>query len=323
MKAAIYKKYGNPDKIIITDIPNPTLDEDKVIVQVFKASINQADAYVLQGKPFPLRFMTGLFKPKFQVLGSDISGVITEVGNNVKDFEVGDEVFGELGVVGDGGYAEYVKTSPKLLSKKPSKVSFDFAAAIPMAGLTALQGLKLANVKENDKVLIYGASGGVGTFFIQLAKAMNAHVTAVCSTRNIKVAKTSGADIIIDYKKETWQERNIKYDVIFGVNGYNKLAVYRDALNPNGTYVSVGGSMKQIFDVMLIKPFMRKKMNKKFLSYTAHVKKEDLDTLGDYLSKGSVTPHIGNHFPLENTKDAFHHFMSGKTIGKTIISIKE
>lgn len=323
MKAATYNKYGNAERITVKDVPKPEIASNKILVEVHSASINQADAYVLQGKPFPLRFMTGLFKPKNQIFGSDISGVVVNIGEEITEFKIGDEVFGELGVTGDGGYAEYVLASPKLFTKKPNNVSFDDAAAIPMAGLTALQGLKLAEVKENSNVLIYGASGGVGTFFIQIAKALGAHVTAVCSTRNIAIAEASGADVIIDYKKENWADRNIKYDVVFGVNGYNKLKVYRDALQPNGIYVSVGGEMKQIFDTMLKKPFMRKKGNKKFLSYTAHVKKEDLQTLAEYLKNGQVKPHIGNTFTLAETKEAFSHFMSGKTMGKTVITIKK
>lgn len=322
MKAATYHKYGKPQNISINDVSKPAIEDDKVLVEVHAGSINQADAYILQGKPFPLRFVTGLFKPKNQILGSDISGTIIEVGRNVDEFSIGDEVFGELGINGEGGFAEYVLTNPKLLTLKPKNVSFEAAAAIPMAGLTALQGIQLAGVEEGTKVLIYGASGGVGTFFIQIAKAMNAIVTAVCSTRNIDVAKSSGADTIIDYKKEDWTEFIEKYDVIFAVNGYNKLSVYRDALTPNGTYVSVGGSMRQIFETMLLKPFMRKKMNRRFLGYTAHATKEDLARLASLLEDEKVQPHIGNEFQLSETKEAFEHFMSGKTIGKTVITIK-
>lgn len=322
MKAATYQKYGSHKNIVIKELEKPVISKDKVLVEVYAASINQADVYILQGKPFPIRFLTGLFRPKKQVLGSDISGRIIEVGEEVEGFNIGDEVFGELGI-GNGGYAEYVLASPRLISKKPKNISHLESAAIPMAGLTALQGLKLANVKEGSNVLIYGASGGVGTFFIQIAKALNAHVTAVCSTRNIEVAKESGADVIIDYKKEQWQNRDQLFDVIFGVNGYNKLSTYRDLLVDDGVYVSVGGSMKQIFEVMLLKPFMRHKRNRRFLSYTASVKKEDLDHLQELLEQEKVRPHIGTTFSLSETKDAFLHFMSGKTIGKTVIKIKE
>lgn len=323
MKAALYNKYGKADNIFIDNISKPVVTEGKVLVKILAASINQADAYILQGKPFPLRLMTGLFKPKNKTLGSDISGVVVEVGTKVKEFNVGDEVFGQLILQDIGGYSEYALVVPKQISKKPKGVSYSEAAAVPMAGLTALQGLRLGEVQEGSKVLIYGASGGVGTFFVQLAKAMNAHVTAVCSTRNIFVAQEAGADVIINYKEEKWTERNEKYDVIFGVNGYNKITEYRDALKENGIFVSVGGEMKQLFEVMLRVPFMRKKMNRSFKNYVAKVSTKDLDILGKYLEDGSLRPFVDKEFPLSQTKDAFKHFMSGKTIGKTIIKISE
>jgi len=322
MKAVINRRYGNTDRIKYVEVDKPVVKDDEVLVEVHAACINQADVYMLWGKPFPLRFLTGLFRPKYKIMGSDISGVIKEIGNNVTSFQVGDEVFGELAVNREGGFAEYVTTKPIQLTRKPKSVAHSDASSVTMAGLTALQGLRLGKVKEGSNVLIYGASGGVGTFMIQIAKAMKAKVTAVCSTRNISVAKESGADIIIDYKKDKWQDRNIKYDVIIAANGYNKLKVFRDALVDKGIYVLSGGTMKQMLEFYLFKPFMRKKGNKQFKNFVARVIGTDMKFIANMLEEGELRPHIDKEFPLEETNLAFDHFIAGKTIGKTVIKVK-
>jgi len=321
MKAILHNKYGNEEQITYQDVEKPTLIEDRILVKIHAASINQADVYKLQGKPFPLRLVSGLFKPKHRIMGSDVSGVIEEEAEGITDFKVGDEVFGQLVMSQDGGYAEYALMSPKQLTHKPSNVTFSEAASVTMAGLTALQGMRLANVTKDSRVLIYGASGGVGTFMIQVAKHLGAHVTAVCSTRNVQVALDSKADVVIDYKKTTGDERGIKYDVIIAANGYNKLSRYRDSLTDDGAYVLSGGDMKQMMDVMIKKPFLGKKGNKTFNNYVAKVTSEDLNNLADLLESKEITPHIDKEFPLEQTKDAFSHFMKHKTIGKTIIKV--
>ena len=262
-----------------------------------------------------------MFKPKSKILGSDISGVIEEIGEGVTKFAVGDEVFGELLMNQNGGYAEYALADPKQIHKKPANVSHAFAASSPMAAFTAIQGLRLAGVNEESKILIYGASGGVGTFFIQIAKSLGAHVTAVCSTRNIEVARNSKADIIIDYKKEKWDKDNIKYDVVVVVNGYNKIKRYRDALKDNGTYLLSGGTMKQLMEFFLFKPFLRKKKNRKFKNFVAKVSSNDLELIANLLESEKLIPHIDKEFPLSETKKALEHFYHGKTIGKTIIKV--
>ena len=321
MKAAVFYKYGKPSNVSIKEIETLKVEPNYVLVEVHSASINQANLYILQGKPFPLRFTTGLFKPKNNVLGSDFSGVVKEVGEGVTNYKVGDEVFGEQTFTGGGSYAEYVLVKPKQIAKKPKNVTHQIAASTPMASLTAIQAVKLADLKENQTVLIYGASGGVGTFLIQVAKAKGAHVTAVCSTRNIDIAKMSGADKIIDYKKEQWDKEHIQYDVIFAANGYNKLKRYRDALKPDGTLVTSGGSMKQIFSGMF-KGFMRNKEDRKFLGFTAKVNKEDLHYIAELLESEQLKPYIDKEFPLEKTEEALTHFLENKNIGKTIINIK-
>jgi len=322
MKASVYEKYGTPSVVSIKDVEKPVVQKDMILVKIHAASINQADLYMLQGKPFPLRFSTGLFKPKIQVLGSDFSGVVEEVGADVLDYIKGDEVFGQTVMTQNGAYAEYAVVYPKQIARKPENVTHSEAAATPMAALTAIQALEIAELKETQKVLIYGASGGVGTYLIQVAKHLGAEVTAVCSTRNLEIAKSSGADHVIDYKKEQWDKDNTQYDVVVGANGYNKLKRYRDALTNNGTYVITGGAFKQMIDVMFA-PLMRKKEDRKFKSFVAKVKNSDLELISNLLKSKALRPHIDKEFPHDLTKEALEHFYSGKTQGKTIIKINE
>ncbi len=321
MKAIVYEKYGMPNSVSVKEVEKPKVKEGHVLIRIHSASINQADLYLLQGKPFPLRFSTGLLKPKNNILGSDMSGVIEEVGEGVEDYKVGDEVFGELFMNQDGGYAEYALAVPKQIYKKPKNISHSMAASTPMAALTAIQGLRLAEVNEKSRILIYGASGGVGTFFIQVAKSLGAHVTAVCSTRNIDVAKESKADVIIDYKKEIWDKDNIQYDVVVVANGYNKISRYRDALKSDGTYLLSGGTMRQLMEFFLFRPFLRKKENRKFLNYVAKVSSSDLKLISELLESNQLRPFIDEEFPLSKASDALEHFYTGKTIGKTVIKI--
>lgn len=322
MKAIKYLKYGLPENITYEEVSKPVIKDDMVLVEIHAAGINQADLYLLQGKPFLLRMSTGLLKPKNQTLGSDISGVIVEVGKNVNEFKAGDEVFGELFMNQDGGYSEYALASPKQLTLKPKHLSHSITATVPMAGLTALQGLRLGNIKKGSNVLVYGASGGVGTFMIQIAKSFGATVTAAVSTRNIEVAKKSGADYIIDYKKQKWDEGTDTYDIVVAANGQNKLKIYRDKLTDNGVFVLSGGTMRQLLGFFIKKPFLRDKRKRQFVNYVAKVKKEDLDYLSTLLNEAKLTPHIDKEFSLKNTALALRHFYDGKTIGKTIIRIK-
>ncbi|MDC0558785.1 NAD(P)-dependent alcohol dehydrogenase [Candidatus Izimaplasma bacterium] len=321
MKAIIYEKYGSVDRIKYTDVEKPIINDDSILVKIHAASINAMDIHILQGKPLPLRVITGIFKPKYQILGTDISGTIEDIGKNISSFKIGDEVFGQLSMKHEGGYAEYALMSPKQLTKKPANATHSETASIPIAGLTALQALRSAGVTENMKVLIYGASGGVGTFLIQIAKSLKANVTAVCSTRNVNIAKKSKADIVIDYKKEEWYKEGIKYDAIIGVNGYNSLKKYRDSMTDNAIYVMVGGTTKQMIEMYFSKPIMRNKGKKQFLGFLTKGNKSDSKQLSKLLESKELSPHIDKEFALQDTKEAFKHFIAGKTIGKTIIKI--
>ena len=251
MKAIVYTKYGPPDVLHLEEVKKPALNEDKVLVKVHAASINAGDWHLLTADPFPQRLMgIGLFKPKNTILGADIAGCVEAVGRNVKQFQPGDAVFGDVFGLGSGSFAEYVSVPESALALKPSNVSFEEAAAVPVAAVTALQGLRdQGHIQPGQKVLINGASGGVGTFAVQIAKAFGAEVTAVCSTRNLEMARSIGADHVIDYTKEDFTQNGRQYDLILAVNGYQPLSAYKRALAPQGIYVFVGGLPAQIVPV--------------------------------------------------------------------------
>ncbi len=321
MKAIIYKKYGSFNDMSYQDIEKPVPSETEVLVRVHAATINKADLLMLQGKPFPLRFITGLFKPKRKVLGTNISGEITQVGSKHTRFNVGDFVFGELGMKELGGYSEFLTTRGNGLVLKPQNATHEEAAAVPMAALTALQGLRLAKAEKGKTILIYGASGGVGTFFIQLAKFMGLEVTAVCSTRNIQLAKLYEADHVIDYKKDDIFELNRTYDIVIAANGDNSIFKYKKLLKDNGIYVLSGGSGKQMAQVMTLGPFMSNKKKKQFKNFIAKTVKEDLELLRDLLEKKVIRPHIGKTFSLEDTSKAFKYLQKESLLVKQVLKL--
>ncbi|WP_347177969.1 NAD(P)-dependent alcohol dehydrogenase [Sporosarcina thermotolerans] len=253
MKAYVTNKYGSPDVLELLDIEKPICNDNQVLVKVHATSINYGNIVLLRGKPFVARFAFGITKPKFRIPGGDIAGTIEAVGKNVKHFIVGDEVFGDLSSSGWSGYAEYVAVPENSIAMKPKNISFEEAAALPMAASTALQALRnKGNIQEGQDVLIYGASGGVGTFAVQIAKALGANVTAVCSTRNVDIIKSLDIDHVIDYKKETIFDKNNTYDLILGVNGYQPISEYLKALKSSGKFILVGGSPKQMPQAMFV-----------------------------------------------------------------------
>ena len=231
MKAIVCNKYGSPDVLELKEIEKPMPLDNQVLVKVHSASLNFGNLVLLTGKPFLARFAFGLLRPKYTIPGGDIAGVVEAVGKDVKQFQPGDEVFGDLSSCGWGGFAEYVTVPEQALALKPTNISFEEAAATPMASVTALQGLRdKGKIKSGQKVLIYGASGGVGTFAVQIAKSFGAEVTAVCSTRNLEISNSIGADRVIDYTKEDFTQEEERYDLILGVNGSNSISAYKRAL---------------------------------------------------------------------------------------------
>jgi NADPH:quinone reductase-like Zn-dependent oxidoreductase len=318
----VYQKYGSPENLRLTDIDIPVPKDHEVLVKVHAASVNYGNLVLLKGKPYLARFAYGLLKPKHTIPGGDIAGQVEAVGKDVTQFQPGDKVFGDLSGCGWGGFAEFVSVPEKALAIKPAKLSFEEAAAVPMAGVTALQALRnKGNIQAGQKVLIYGASGGVGTFAVQIAKSFGAEVTGICSTRNLDILHTLGADHAIDYKKEDFSKRTEKYDLILAVNGYQPISAYKRALKSNGTYVLSGGSGAQFTQAMVLGPWISLTGNKKMSSMLQRQNQEDLFYLSELLEAGKVKPVIDRSFKLSEVDKAFRYFEEGHAQGKVIITI--
>lgn len=298
------------------------MNDHQVLVKVHAASINYGNLVLLKGEPKLARLVYGLFKPKYSIPGGDIAGIVEEVGPLVKQFKPGDEVFADLSSAGWGGFAEYVSVPENVLVSKPSNLTFEEAAAVPMAAVTALQSLRdKGNVKQGNKILIYGASGGVGTFAIQIAKSLGADVTAVCSTQNIQTAKTLGADFVLDYKKGEFEKATTRYDVILGVNGHQPLSIYNRALSTNGVFVHVGGSEAQMFQAMFQGPWISMRTGKKFSTFLQRANQSDLHNVKELIEAGHVKPVIDRCYKLNETTEAFTYFAEGHARGKIVLSI--
>ena len=320
MKAVIYNEYGPPDVLKIEEVEKPTPRDKQVLIKVHAASINSYDWRYMRAAPFFIRLTgAGLLSPKNPRLGGDLAGRVKAVGENVTQFQPGDEVFG----CAEGAYAEYVLAREANLALKPANRSFEEAAAVPTAALTALQGLRdAAGIRPGQKVLIQGASGGVGTFAVLLAKSFGAEVTAVCSPRNLDMARSIGADHVIDYTQEDFTRKPQRYDLIFAANGYHSLSAYKRALNPQGIYVCAGGTMRQIFEAMLLGSLRSRNGGKKLASMgIAKVKQADLVYLGELLEAGKIPPFIDRTYPLGEIAEAFRYFEEVHAQGKVVITI--
>lgn len=320
MKAMIYTQYGSPDVIHLEDVEKPTPKDDEVLVKIEAASVNALDWHLLTADIFLIRLMgMGLFKPKNAILGADIAGRVEAVGKNARQFRPGDEVFGDIG---HGGFAEYAVAPEQSLAPKPANLSFEAAAAVPVAALTALQGLRdCGKIQAGHKVLINGAAGGVGTFAVQIAKAFGAEVTAVCSTRNLEQARQLGADHVIDYTQENFTQGSQRYDLIFAANGYHPLSAYKRALAPKGIYVMAGGSAAQIFQPMILGGWMSEKDGRKLGNVSAHMNQKDLLTLKGMLETGKIIPVIDRRYPLGEVPEALRYLGSGHARAKLVIHI--
>jgi len=323
MKAIVYTKYGPPDVLELKEIEKPTPKDNEVLIKVYAASVNYADWGLLRGKPFLVRLMEfGPLKPKNKILGADIAGRVEAVGINVKQFQPGDEVFGDISGCGWGGFAEYVSVTENALVLKPANISFEEAAAVPLAAVTALQGIRdKGQIQPGQRVLINGASGGVGTFAVQIAKSFGAEVTAVCSTRNLDMARSIGADQVIDYTQEDFTQNGQRYDLIIAANGYHSLSDYKRVLSPEGIYVCTGGSMAQIFQSMLLGPWMSMTGSKKMGNLAAKSNKKDLAFMKELLEAGKVVPVIDRCYPLSEVAEALGYLGEGHARGKVVITI--
>jgi len=325
MKAIVYTEYGPPDVLHLKDVEKPAPKDNEILVKVHAASVNAYDWHLLTADIFLVRLMGGgLNKPKNTRLGADIAGRVEAVGGNVKQFQPGDEVFGDIAGLGGGSFAEYVSVPESALALKPANLSFEQAAAVPMAAVTALQGLRdEGQIQPGQKVLINGASGGVGTFAVQIAKSFGAEVTAVCSTRNLDMARSLGADHVIDYTEEDFTQNRQLYDLILAVNGYHPISAYKRALTPEGIYVMAGGSMAQIFQAMLLGPLMSITGDKKMGGVSAKPSQKDLIFLKELLETGKIVSVIDRLYPLSETAEALRYLGEGHARGKVIITLEQ
>jgi NADPH:quinone reductase-like Zn-dependent oxidoreductase len=326
VKAIVRDRYGSPDVLELTDIDKPEPADDEVLLRVHGASVNPADWHILRGAPYIARMQFGLRKPKDRVLGCDVAGRVEAVGNNVTMLKPGEEVFGSPFMHGLGAFAKWVRISEDLLAPKPANLSFEQAAAVPLAASTALQGLRdHGRIEPGHKVLIIGASGGVGTFAVQIAKSFDAEVSGVCSTRNLEMVRSVGADHVIDYTVEDFTHSGQKYDLIFQLAGTLSPSECRSVLTSNGTLVLSSGEsegrwlgpVERVIKALVLSPFVSQKM----ASFTVKPNREDLQLLKQFIEDGNLTPVIDRTYPLAQLPEAIRYLEEGHARGKVVISV--
>jgi len=323
MKAIVIEKYGSPDVLQFKEVERPTPKDNQVLVRVQAASANPLDWHLMRGEPFIARLMgTGLLKPRSSKVGADVAGRVEAVGKDVTLFKPGDEVFGTC----NGSFAEYACAREDRLALKPANVSFEEAAAIPVAATTALQGLRnKGQIQPGQKVLVNGASGGVGTFAVQIAKSYGTEVTGVCSTRNLDLVRKIGADHVVDYTQEDFtKNEQQRYDLIFDAVGNRSVSDYKRALKPGGTCAVAGfSSMSRMFEHSALGPLRSKTGNKKVGGMgMAKINQNDLVFLKQLVETQKVRPVIDRHFPLSETADAIRYLEAGHAQGKVVITVE-
>jgi NADPH:quinone reductase-like Zn-dependent oxidoreductase len=324
MKAITISRYGGPEVLTINEVPKPAPSDNEVLIKVKATSLNAADWHIMRGKPRFYRVVLGFTKPRYRILGADVAGVVEAVGKNVTQFREGDEVFGDLAAHNFGGFAEYVCTPENTVVHKPKVLSFEEAAAIPLAAATALHALRnRGEVKAGQKVAINGASGGVGVYLIQLARLANAEVTAVCSTGKTEQAKMLGADYVIDYTKKKFTRNGKNYDLILGANGDLPLSEYKRALTSKGKYVGIGGSNRQIFQPLLLGSFYSEKNGRQFSQLAFKTTKEDLLYLKEQIEAGKLRPVIDRKYSIYEIHEAMDYLEAGHAKGKIVLTLPD
>jgi len=322
MKAIVYTKYGSPDVLQFKEVEKPAPTDGQILVKIYAASANPLDWHLMRASPFLARLAGGLRKPKDPRLGADFAGRVEAVGANVAQFQPGDEVFG----ASTGAFAEYICVAESEVALKPANLSFEQAAAVPVAATTALQGLRdTGQIHTGQRVLVNGASGGVGTFAVQIARAFGTEVTGVCSTRNLDMVRSIGADHAIDYMKEDFTRTGQHYDLIYDAVGNSSVSAYRRALNPGGTCVVAGfTSLPRLFEHMLLGPLRSKIGDKKVgLMGTAQIKQKDLVSLRELLEAGKVTPVIDRRYSLREVPEAIRYLEAKHARGKVVITVDQ
>lgn len=322
MKAIVARCYGSPDVLEFVDIEKPAPADDEILIKVQAAAVNPLDWHYMRGSPYIMRVVSGIGLPNDTSVGVDFAGTVTAVGKDVTEFKSGDEVFGGRG----GAFAEYILVpEDRALVHKPANMTFEQAASVPIAGITALQALRdSGNLQAGQKVLINGASGGVGTFAVQIAKAYGAEVTGVCSTRNVEMVRSIGADHVIDYKKDDYTTNEEIYDLIIDNVGNHSLSANRAVLAPTGTLVIVGGPkgnwlgpLMSSLKAPLLAPFV----DQQIVTILSELNKSDLDTLADLMRDGKMTPVIDRRYSLAEVPAAIRYSEEGRARGKIIISV--
>jgi NADPH:quinone reductase-like Zn-dependent oxidoreductase len=323
LKAITYHEYGSPDALEFEDVDAPVVKDDEVLVRVRAASVNPRDWHFMRGVPYFMRAQAGLRRPKSSLLGSDVAGQVEAVGTAVTRFHPGDEVFAH---VQEGGFAEYAAVPEEALGLKPANLTFEQAAAVPLAGLTALEGLRdRGRVRPGQKVLIIGAAGGVGTFAVQLAKHFGADVTGVCSTRNLDLVRSIGADHVIDYTREDLTQGGQRYDLIFQLAGTRSPSDLRRALTPKGTLLLSSGEsdgrwvgpMDRILKALVLAPFVSQRLS----SFLAKSTTEDLQVLKELIEAGKVSPVIDRTYPQSEVPEAIRYLEEGHARGKVVVTV--
>ncbi|MGB7055544.1 MAG: NAD(P)-dependent alcohol dehydrogenase [bacterium] len=322
MKAIVYAKYGSPDVLELKEVEKPTPKDDEALVKVHAASVNDWDWGLLRGAPFMNRLVFGLLKPRIKILGSDIAGRVEAVSRNVKQFQSGDEVFGDLSGCGFGGFAEYVCARENALVLKPTSMTFEEVAAVPQAAVLALQGLRdKGQIQPGQKVLINGAGGGAGTFAVQIAKSFGAEVTGVDSTRKLDIMRSIGADHVIDYTQEDFTKSGQRYDWILDFAAHHSIFDYNRALSPKGIYVMVGGSTARFFQAVFLAPLISMTTSKK-MDILMHKSNKDLAFMKELFEAGKVKPVIDKCYPLSEVAEALRYFGKGHARGKLVITVE-
>jgi NADPH:quinone reductase-like Zn-dependent oxidoreductase len=319
VKAIVRARYGPPDVLRFAEVEKPVPKNNEVLINVWAASVNPVDLYCMRGAPL-IRWAS---TPKQKILGCDIAGRVEAVGKDARRFRPGDDVFGVTGF-GGGGFAEFACAIEDKLALKPINMSFENAAAVPIAAISALQGIRDEwQIQRGQKVLVDGASGGVGTFAVQIAKSFGADVTAVCSTRNLETARSIGADHVIDYTVEDFTKNGTRYDLILGANAHHAIFDYRRALNHGGICVVAGGGVAQMLQALLLGPLLSRIGNKKIRSFLANINHRDLVRLKELLETGRVVPVIDRRYPLSDTADALRYLEEHHARGKVVLAVKQ
>ena len=319
MKAIVRTKYGSPDALQFVEIAPPTPADNEVLIKLYAASVNPLDLFLLKGAPWN-RVIPGMRTPKYQVIGCDIAGRVEAIGRNTTQFQPGDEVFGVTGFEGNG-FAEYVCAIEDKIALKPANLSFEQAAAVPIAASTALQGLRdKGRIQPGQKVLIEGASGGVGTFAVQIAKAFGAEVTAVCSARNVQTARSLGADHVLDYTQADFAHCGQRYDLILAASAHHSLLDYRRALSHHGIYVAAGGAVARALEAFLLGPLLSRMGPNKMGIFLANINQRDLAFLKDLLEVRKLVPVIDRRYPLCDAAEALRYLAEGHAQGKIVLT---